>query len=760
MRNIKQTLRYTRNSALLLAAATGLVYMTACSSDVDYKFTQKVSESNVTVGNNPSDQASRITFFGGGTRADEPTFPEVGMTAPTKVPAGLPTITSFSNWNGNGSPASYEIPETAWGSNQITVGGWDNSLGQNVAGEVYITGKVTGVTLLRGQGTVYVIGDGELDLTDQELQIENSVTLKYYNPKGITVGKDLKIDGGNQWNPVKSAQLLTPYNVYVKGNLNIAGELVSLQDITIEGKIQYNNPDGLVKGRCIEVQADDDRAVDMSGNGRLAIVSYLSCNGLYINGGSVYFYLNAMADVDGDTRMVDPSNVQYYTSSGNEESKRAHALLRTNKVIFEGTGDNPELIGKLFGANLKLKYDEYQTQNAPSYAGKFPASADDYYISKNGCNPGNGTPEDRPFDPIAVIDGPTHTHHHLSATCVQDVNGRAYVSYHLNEAYTDNDEWANTSLHMGCVEVYNVTTEKAEITNWLMNQNFDFNHLIVDNNKVYTVGDTHDFGATLGVIELDGNGGFGQYETDTEGRAEVMKEYSLYGEKEQKGSSGNCIIRDGNSFRVASYRGFQSLNAESLEVDEYFIETDGSAKHIAKGGGYIVTLNLDKKGVTESPATVTVYNSWGTPVTSFQTSKVITPINGKNVIATDGQNIYVALGQKGVDKYDMSGNLVGSYSWIDEKLATNPNYKGKPLANGLCIDDKYVYVANGAAGLIALNKSDMKRVARYAHATKFEEEEEDAEAREFSANYVQKVGNLIYIAYGRNGLEIVKMNEE
>lgn len=750
MRNIKQTLRYSRNSALLLAAATGLVYMTACSSDVDYKSPQKVSESNVTVGNNPSDQASRITFFGGGTRADEtaPIFPEVGKTAPESVPAGLPVMTSSDYWNTHGQPGSYEIPGTSWGSNQITVGG-----------EVYITGKLTGVNLLRGKGTIYVIGDGELDLTDQELQIETGVTLKYY--KDITIGKDLKLQGANPWvSPALSAgQLLTPYNVYIGGNANVEGELVSLQDITIEGKIQYNNNAGLVKGRCIEVRAEDDRAVDMSGNGRLAIVSYLSCNGLYINGGSVYFYLNAMADVDGDTKFVDPSNIQYYTSSGNEESKRAHALLRTKKVLFEGTGDNPELIGRIFGGNLKLKYEEYSTCNS-TYEGKFPASAEDYYISKNGCNPGNGTPEDKPFDPIAVIDGPTHSHHHLSATCVQDVNGRAYVSYHLNEAYTDNDEWANTSLHMGCVEVYNVTTEKAEITNWLMNQNFDFNHLIVDNNKVYTVGDTHNFGATLGVIELDGNGGFGQYETDTEGRAEVMKEYSLYGEKEQKGSSGNCIIRDGNSFRVASYRGFQSLNAETLAVEDNFIGTDGSAKHIAKGGGYIVTLNLDEKGVTESSATVTVYNTWGSAIASFQTSKVITPINGKNVIATDGQNIYVALGQKGVDKYDMAGNLVGSYSWIDEKLATNPNYKGKPLANGLCIDDKYVYVANGAAGLIALNKSDMKRVARYAHATKFEEEEEDAEAREFSANYVQKVGNLIYIAYGRNGLEVVKMNEE
>lgn len=750
MRNIKTTLRTTRNTAILVAAATGLSYLTSCTSDVNYNQPQTVSESSVTVGNDPASQASRITFFGAGTRADEnqAKFPEVGRKAPEAAPADLPVFNSSDDWNRQGSPASYVITE-AWTSNQIRVGG-----------EVYITGPISGVNLLSGSGTVYVIGNGALDLSNQELQIESGVTLKYYNPAGMTVGRDLKVYGN----------LLTPYNVYVKGNHITSGNFVTLSDLTVDGKMQFDGGNGLVKGRCITVNEAGDRAVDMSAGANLAIVSYLSCNGFYINGGHVYFYLNAMADVDGNTTFVDPSNVQYYTSTGNtedgegNENERAHALLRTDKVIFEGTGDNPELIGRLFGGNLKLKYDEYETKNAPQNAGKFPASADDYYISKLGCNPGNGTPGDKPFDPIAVIDGPTHTHHHLSATCVQDVNGRAYVSYHLNEAYDDNDTWANTSTHMGCVEVYNVTTEKAQITNWLMNQNFDFNHLIVDNNKIYTVGDTYNYGATLGVIELDENGGFGKYEVDTEGRESVMAEYNLYKDVEKgakMSGSGNCIIRDGNYFRIASYNGFQSFNASDLsEVEGSFISTPGSAKHVAQGGGYIVTLHLDQKGVTESLGTVTVYNTWGNQVAQFSTGTVITPINGKNVIATDGQNIYVALGQKGVAKYDMTGTKVASYSYIDEKLAEKADYKGKPCANGLCIDDKYVYVANGAAGLITLNKSDLNRVARYAHATKFEEEESDAEERYFSANYVQKVGDLIYVAYGRNGLEIVKMNEE
>ncbi len=352
-----------------------------------------------------------------------------------------------------------------------------------------------------------------------------------------------------------------------------------------------------------------------------------------------------------------------------------------------------------------------------------------------------------------MIDGPTHEHHHLSATCVQPVGNRAYVSYHLNEAYGDNaEEWVPISKHMGCVEVYDVNENKAEISSWLMNQDFDFNHLIVDDNKVYATGDTKAYGATLGVIQLGDDGNFGKYEMDTEGRGEVMTLYNLYKKTEgSRGSSGNCIIRDGDFFRIASYQGFQSFAVNDLTTATDFIATTGSAKHIAQGEGYIVTLSLDEKGVEETLGTVTVYNTWGTPVSTFSTGKVITPLDGKNVIAISDNHIYIALGQKGVAKYSMTGQLAGSYSWIDEKLETNPDYKGKPLANGLAVDDQYVYVANGAVGMIVLDKNSMKRVARYNRNYK------DSES--YSANYVQKVGDLIYIAYGRNGLEVLKMRK-
>lgn len=721
----------------LPVAALLLAGMTACSDEnmPGGNETPDVSESTVTVGNNPSEQAHRITFYGKpGTRSMSRAaadFPSVGSEP--EIPEGC---LSFDSPN-----AAQQSQDESRKKAYILTGG-EGQIELYKDGNVYVTGEVK-THNIQGEGTIYVMKGAKLTLSDgfnnQNGKIVVFGTLE--TKGGLTIGQ--------------KGQVLVKNNLHVKGDLNVEGVVVVNESLDVDGKIQFNNGSGRVKGKCISVlKEDEQRAVDMSGGGELAIRSHLFCEGLYLgNAAQVYLWPNAMAEVTGTTTMTSNQCGFYFYSSENKTG--IHALVATDKFHVEGGADNPEYVGGLFQGDLKLKYGEL-TNCQPAFTENFIVSADDYYIPSDvkngGCNPGNGSAEDKPFDPISVIDGPTHDHDHLSATCIQPVGGLAYVSFHLNEAYKDNEEnYLPTSKHMGCVEVYDVTEDHAQISSWLMNQDFDFNHLLVDGDKLYTTGDTKKYGATLGVVNLT-DGKFGQYEMNTEGREEVMTYYNLYKkEMANRGSSGNCIIRDGDYFRIASYQGFQSFNINKLTEQTDIIPTEGSAKHIAQGGGYIVTLNLDQKGVESSTATVTVYNTWGTPVNTFKTNSVVTPIDGKNVIATDGQSIYVALGEKGVEKYSMAGQFEKGYSWIAEKLETNPDYKGKPLANGLAIDENYVYVANGAAGMIVLDKKDMKRVARYSRNHK--------ESTTYSANYVQKVGNLIYIAYGRNGLEIVKMRE-
>ena len=725
MRNNKTMLRYSRNSALLFAAASGLLYMSSCSSEVDYP-KGNVTESSVTVGNNPASQASRVTFFGNpGTRAyDAVNFPEVGE-APN-IPADAPEF----NTPNDAQQSQDQNKNTAYvltgGEGQIELYG----------GDVFITGDVKTHNFNGSGGNVYVMPGAKLTLNGANNQNARIVVFGEIEVLGdITIGYN--------------GQILVKESIHFPGRVAIEGTLIALESITIDGQLQIN-ANAKVKGKCIEVNQENDKdAINMSAGGQLAVRSYLNCESLYLgNNAEVFLWPNAMADVTGQTSMTSNQAGFYYYSS---EDKQKNALVRTGIFYIEGSADNPEYVGGLFNGILKLKYEELKNCQ-PAFTDHFIQSAKDYYIPKDGCNPGNGKPDDKPFDEIAIIDGPTHTHHHLSATCIQPVGNRAYVSYHLNEAYGDNaEEWAPISKHMGCVEVYDVTETQAQISSWLMNQDFDFNHLIVDGNKVYTTGDTEKYGATLGVITLGEDGNFGQYEMDTEGREDVMSYYNLYKKTAgSRGTSGNCIIRDGDSFRIASYAGFQSFNVNDLSNATDIITTPGSAKHIAKGDGYIVTLNLNDKGVDAVEGTVNVYTTWGNPIATFTTGKMITPLDGKNVIAVNGGYIYIALGERGVGKYSMTGELVANYSWIDDKLESNPEYKGRPLANGLCVDDKYVYVANGAVGTLVFDK-DLNYITRYNRNKKGEET--------YSANYVQKVGDLIYIAYGRNGISIVKMRE-
>ena len=723
-------------AALLLAG------MTACSDDdmPGGNEAPDVSESTVTVGNDPAAQASRITFYGtpGGrsTRAAAD-FPEVGNEP--QIPVGTPSFeTPNKAQQGTGDKTNYQL---TGGEGQIEVYG----------GNVYITGDVKTNNINGSSGTIYVMSGAKLTLQSG---------FNNQQAKIVVFGK-IETEGG--LNIGANGQILVDNNFNVKGELACEGTVVVKGELDVDGKLNIKSS-GRVKGKCITVDSEDnEKAVDMSAGGELAVRSHLFCESMYLgNSAHVYLWPNAMAEVTGLTSMTSNSCGFYYHSS--EGKTGIHTLLNTKKFHVEGGADLVEYIGGLFKNELKIKYGEL-TNCDPAYTTKFVPSADDYYIPSDvnhgGCNPGNGKEdENKPFDQIAIIDGPTHSHNHLSATCIQPApdGKRAYVSYHLNTEYKDNAQYdGENTEHQGCVELYNVSDNQAEISSWLMNDDFDFNHMIVDGDKAYTVGDTKKYGATLGVINLDSNGAFGKYELNTEGRKDVMSYYSLYKKTAaNRGSSGNCIIRDGDYFRIASYQGFQTMNVSDLTIDNNaFLATTGSAKHIAKGGGYIVTLNLDQKGVESSAGTVNVYTTWGTPTATFKT-EAITPIDGKNVIATDGTSIYVALGETGVAKYSMTGTLEGSYSWIKEKLESNPKYTGKPLANGLDVDDKYVYVANGAAGMLVLDKATMKRVARYAHSYKTV----DNKSYYYSANYVRKVGNLIYIAYGRDGLEIVKMRED
>lgn len=714
------------------AMAFALAFLPACSDDDDLPdkgeapSPVEMETNKVTIGNDPSAQSGRITFYGesGRTSRAADNFPSIGE-APKELPTDAPEFNSPGEAQQSSDTRKNQAYILKGGEGQIELYG-DKSV-------VYITGTVTTHNFNGTSGTVYVMPDAKLILKSGC----NVQSAKIYAFGELETQGDLTLGA--------KGTLLIDKDLTVKGRFAVEGTCVAKGKLNVDNCMQMNSS-ARVKAMCIYVDGDNNPTIKMDGNSEMSVRNYLSTPYLYMNGGTVYLYPYAMAET-GTTKMTsDGCKFEYYSSI----DKHEHALLNTETFEVEGGADNPTFINEMFAHELKLDYKTLITKNSDN-KGKFKAPATDYFIPSNikhsGCNPGHGI--DKPtFDNVVDIESP-HTHTHLSATCVQWANGHAYVSYHLNEAYTDDAVTGpvdKDGVHQGCIEVIDVNESNAQISSWMMDNTFDINHAIVDNNRILMTGDKKGGvkGGYLGVIELSA----GVFKEDN-GSISVAQ---------LEGGSGNCIVPNSDHYILAVYDGFQTSKIAKDEEGKYIFEevnplikTNGSAKHIAKNGNVIATLHLDSKS-NPSTATVSVYNGWGTNPTTFNVGE-ITPINGKNTIAIDGDDIYVCLGENGVGKFGLNGNAKESYNWISEHLATKPEYKGKPCANGIAIDEKYVYIAYGGAGLVVLDKNTMKRVARYYH-------KEDVELnKEYSANYVALVNDYIYIAYGRNGLEVVKMRE-
>lgn len=164
------------------------------------------------------------------------------------------------------------------------------------------------------------------------------------------------------------------------------------------------------------------------------------------------------------------------------------------------------------------------------------------------------------------------------------------------------------------------------------------------------------------------------------------------------------------------------------------------------GNGKIVTLYLDRKAASEEeaiPATVEVFDQKDedltNPLHSF-TVNTIEPNNGKNVVAVKDNKIYVCRGAAGLYVYDMEGNEQWHYQ-MPNPINKEGNYKA--LANGCYVGDKYVYIAYGSYGLVVLDKTTHKVVARRAVVK--------------SANYVVEHNGYIYVAYGKNRLQVFQL---
>ena len=127
----------------------------------------------------------------------------------------------------------------------------------------------------------------------------------------------------------------------------------------------------------------------------------------------------------------------------------------------------------------------------------------------------------------------------------------------------------------------------------------------------------------------------------------------------------------------------------------------------------------------------------------------VTPTDNKAVVAADGTDLYVCLGENGIAKVNTTTGEVSKFytcpTFVPSKTekGTDPIVKGR--ANGVAVDSKYVYVACGSYGLVVLDKATGNEVChRKAYTEK-------------SANFVAVDGENIYVAYGQSRVQVFKL---
>ncbi len=357
-------------------------------------------------------------------------------------------------------------------------------------------------------------------------------------------------------------------------------------------------------------------------------------------------------------------------------------------------------------------------------------------------DPNEGEDEKPSLETIGTVT--TDHKHPISATCIQfsEDGSKAYVSWHER----------GKGIH-GCVEVveFDNAADKLNLLAWAEDPMADYNHILLDGNRLLVAGHTEEHGI-IGEIELQG----GTFDQGSTLRYEHLKGNRQPGQDKNDfyGGDGNCIIRNGNYISVASHGGLHTLNSDLTRINEGLtgaLKTPGSAKHLSINGNSILELNLTQRGadLPSSTAELRLFEAtdykWSNP-TIVASNLEISPVDGKNTIALDSDgSMYVCLSKNGVRKYKD-----GSYVEIKS---------GSP-ANGLAIDSKYLYVAFGK-GLYIYDKNDFsKPVVKYTHVGREEPYpnpgEGDPAEVEASCNYVAVKGDIIYLAYGRYGFDVLR----
>lgn len=732
-----------------------------------------------------------------------------GATEPA-VPAGTPNLSSIEKekWNSH-SGKTYVVP----------AGETLKADGYNIEGmTIYVKGTLEYSSAYGSGATINVLSGGKLiarnsnevfgdtkvsnwgaiefPANQKEYLIKNTF---YQNAGDLNVkGHDLNIQGGagstlfvknslfaNKVTMSGDAQLYVTDNATLTGEFEMSNQsLAVVNNIMTTTSVKIQNSTILHSGCSLKVDGDVNAT-----NGTHLYIMYLKAKNYRQDSGAIlHLQDQSMVDIEGkyinlndgqgkadlsdkDGVAVIKANALYYNAPGKQDDWNPGGAKTVDCSLFSTSGDNAHIIldtNVIYGregATTPIT-DENTTivwNNNANILFKDDPEAKNYVIKKTECNPNGYNADKEPtkeptLDLISSID---YNHDHdISATCVQELNGRLYMSYHTRD-----------KKHGGCIEVFSpVENNKVTLEQYLCDdqKDLDFNHLLAvklksDKHMVYLPGSSNKKGAMLAYIPIQDNHLLADKSksiTSTiNGKDTVIYEKPLQfiqmnpatAEYAKKGYDENCVVYNDetNHLIVATTKGYLVYNAKTYnELDK--INKPGKVKHIAIGNGKIVTVYLDRETTNKAeaiPATVEIFDQkaedLSNPIKSFAIS-TIEPNNGKNVVRVDDNKIYVCRGAAGMYVYDMDGNELWHYQMPSPTITEGENagkYKGH--ANGCYVGKKYVYIAYGGFGLVVLDKETHKVVAHrnLAH----------------SANYVIEYKGYIYVAYGQSRLQVFQL---
>lgn len=730
-------------------------------------------------------------------------------TEPT-VPAGTPNLSSIEKekWNSH-SGKTYVVPagETlkADGYNiegmTIYVKGtleYSSAYGSGASINVLSGGKL----IARNSNEVFSDtkvsnwGKVEFPANQKEYLIKNTF---YQNAGDLNVkGHDLNIQGGK-------TSLFFVKNSLIADNVTMSGDaqLYVTDNATLTGKFEMSNQsqawvNNIMTTTSVKIQnttmLHSGCALKVDGdvyatNGTNLYIMFLKAKYYKQDSGAIlHLQDQSMVDIEGkyvnlnqnqgyadlpdkDGVAVIKADAFYYNAPGKQGDWNPGGAKTVDCSIFSTSGDNAHIIldtNVIYGSEGATTpiTDENTTivwNNNANILFKDDSEAKNYVIKKTECNPNGYNADKEPakeptLDLISSID---YNHDHdISATCVQELNGRLYMSYHTRD-----------KKHGGCIEVFSpVENNKVTLEQYLCDdqKDLDFNHLLAvklksDKRMVYLPGSSNKKGAMLAYLPIQDNHLLADQSksitTTIDGKDTVIYEKPLQfiqmnpatAEYKKKGYDENCVVYNDetNHLIVATTKGYLVYNADTYnELDK--INKPGKVKHIAIGNGKIVTVYLNREATNETeaiPATVEIFDQkaedLSNPINSFAIS-TIEPNNGKNVVRVDDNKIYVCRGAAGMYVYDMEGNELWHYQMPSPTITEGDKagkYKGH--ANGCYVGKKYVYIAYGGFGLVVLDKETHKVVAHrdLVH----------------SANYVIEYKGYIYVAYGQNRLQVFQL---